>query len=198
MPLPPPSPADAGLPPTALKEWDAQCQALGTGGLAVILRKGGIMETHEGFEVEHRRFLLYPTFLHQNEAELRPEWRGLLRADPDPGTLHLPAVAEVLAVWKVTELERALELEEVQALTGAAIERRFHYRNRPWLHALLLRVSPLRPPMVLAETPQMLGCVSWVPLGQVGSGVSLGEPVLAEGALEDLRAELTSRLGSGG
>ncbi|WP_424951588.1 DUF1802 family protein [Deinococcus sp.] len=150
--------------PPALKEWDTQCQALALGRVALIVRKGGLMETHDGFEVEHRRFLLYSTFLHQNGAELRPEFQSLLRPDPSPGTLTLPAVAEVLAIWKIEELEKALRLEPYQALTAQALERRFHYRNRPWLHALLLRVSPLTPPLTLAETPEMLGCLSWVPL----------------------------------
>ena len=130
------------LPLPALKEWDAQCRALTLGYSALLLRKGGILETHEGFEVEHRRFLLYPTFLHQNAGELRPDFLPLLRPDPAPGTLTLPALAEVVQVWKVENLERALALEPYQALNAGAIERRFRYRNRPWLHALLLRVSP--------------------------------------------------------
>lgn len=74
----------------ALKEWDTQCQALTSGRSALLIRKGGIMETHEGFEVEHRAFLLYPTFLHQNPAELRPEFTGLLRDDPELGKIVPP------------------------------------------------------------------------------------------------------------
>ena len=177
----------------ALKEWDTQCQALTQGRLSLIVRKGGIMETHDGFEVEHRRFLLYPTFLHQNPAELRPEFQPLLRPDPAPGTLTLPALAEVVGVWKVEELKLVLKLEPYQALTAQAIERRFHYRNRPWLHAMLLSVQPLTPPLQLAETPEMLGCLSWVPL----EGVTLPElgPATNSGAeLAGLKAELDALL----
>lgn len=177
------------MPFTALKEWDTQCQALASGRAALIVRKGGIMETHDGFEVEHRRFLLYPTFLHQNRAELRPEFQPLLRPDPLPGTLALPALAEVVAVWKVEDLDLALKLEPYQALTAAAIERRFAYRNRPWLHAVLLRVSPLTPPLSLAETPELLGCLSWVPLEGV-SLPELGPPSRPEPELQALHAEL--------
>lgn len=173
---------------TALKEWDTQCQALTSGTSALLIRKGGIMETHAGFEVEHRSFSLYPTFLHQNPAELRPEFAGLLRDDPQPGRIVLPALAQVVAVHKVESLERALALEPYQALTAGAIERRFHYRNRPWVHALLLRVRPLAQPLVLEETPEMLGCVSWVPLPDFTA--EAGAPVLPEGELERLRAEV--------
>ncbi|GGJ74853.1 hypothetical protein GCM10008939_18960 [Deinococcus aquiradiocola] len=161
--------------------------------MAVVVRKGGIMETHAGFEVEHRRFLLYPTFLHQNPVEVRGEFRGLLRADPAPGVLVLPALAEVVAVYRVESLERAVQLEPFQVLTAEAIERRFAYRNRPWVHAVLVRVSPLVPPLVLEETPEMLGCVSWVPLpGGVLSGV--GGQVRPEGELLALREELDGLL----
>jgi hypothetical protein len=180
-------------PLSALKEWDTQCQALTTGRAAVILRKGGIMETHDGFEVEHRRFLLYPTFLHQNPAELRPEYQSLLRPDPQPGRIVVPALAEVVQVWKVEDLTRARALEPLQALTAGAIERRYHYRNRPWLHALLLRVSPLPAPLPLDETPQMLGCVSWVPLGL--TEVQTGEPVRSEDELQALTDRIGALLG---
>jgi hypothetical protein len=179
--------------PPALKEWDTQCQALAFGRVALIVRKGGIMETHDGFEVEHHRFLLYPTFLHQNGAELRPEFQPLLRPDPLPGTLTLPALAEVIAVWKIEDLEQALRLEPYQALTAAAIKRRFAYRNRPWLHAILLRVSPLTPPIQLAETPEILGCLSWVPLPELTLPAP-GSPVRSEAELEELHAELTGLL----
>ena len=180
-------------PPTALKEWDAQCQALRLGQLSLVVRKGGIMETHDGFEVEHRRFLLYPTFLHQNPPELRGEFQSLLRPDPLPGTLTLPALAEVVSVWKVEDLALALRLEPHQALTAQAIERRFAYRGRPWLHALLLRVLPLTPPVELPETPEMLGCLSWVPL----EGLALPEPGPAarpESEVQALRGELDTLL----
>jgi hypothetical protein len=177
----------------ALKEWDAQARALSTGQTAVILRKGGIMETHDGFEVEHREFLIYPTFLHQNGAELRPEFQSLLRDDPAPGHIVVPARVEVVAVHKVESLEQALALEDLQALNASAIERRFHYRNRPWLHAMVLRVAPLEPPLMLTETPQMLGCLSWVPL-EGEPELYAGPPALSEAALQKIQAEIESRL----
>ncbi|MFC4638648.1 DUF1802 family protein [Deinococcus hohokamensis] len=180
------------MPLPALKEWDAQAQLLTQGRLSLLIRKGGIMETHEGFEVEHRSFLLYPTFLHQNPEELQPQYRDLLREDPTPGTIQFPALAEVVVVHRIETLDRALQLEPWQALSAAAIERRFHYRNRPWVHALLLRVRPLLTPLVLPETPGMLGCVSWVPLGEVE--VEAGEPVIGEADLEQRRRALDQLL----
>ncbi len=180
----------------ALKEWDAQVQALLRGEVALILRKGGILETHEGFEVEHGSFYLYPTYLHQNAPELRPAFRGLLHPDPQPGTVTLPAHAEVLAVWKVESLDKLLALEDMQALSAAAIERRFAYRGRPWLHALLLRVTRLTDPPRFAETPEMLGCQSWVPLdrGSLPAGSQDGSAAHDNAQLAGVRAEIERRL----
>lgn len=176
----------------ALKEWDAQVRALSRGDSALLLRKGGIMETHDGFEVEHRSFLLYPTFLHQNPAELREDARAELRPDPSPGVIVMGALAEVVDVWKVTDLDRAVALEDLQSLGAGAIERRFRYRDRPWLHALLLRVTVLDEPVALPETPEMLGCVSWVPL--TGRDVT-GRAVLDDERLTALRSEIGRRVG---
>jgi hypothetical protein len=57
---------EEGLLSIALKEWATLCRALETGRQIILLRKGGIYESAGEFEVEHRRFLLFPTYLHQN------------------------------------------------------------------------------------------------------------------------------------
>ncbi|WP_309570492.1 DUF1802 family protein [Deinococcus sp.] len=176
---------------TALKEWDAQCQLLTSGTLSVLVRKGGIVEPQGGFEVEHRSFLLYPTFLHQNPVELRPEFRAHLRTDPDPGRVHVPALAEVVAVHRVEDESRLAALEDMQGLTLGALERRFAYRGKPWVHVLVLRVRPLLAPLVLPETEAMLGCVSWVPVGDVD--VQAGAAVVPEAELE-ARAEVLAQV----
>ena len=150
---------------TALKEWDAQVCALETGRASLIVRKGGIVEKNGEFKVEHTRFWLYPTFLHQNPGELRPAFSDLLRDDPRPGTLEIHAFAQVERVWKLTHLDLVKSLEPHQCLTADALERRFEYRDKPWVHALLLRVHILKKPVLLEETSDYAGCVSWVPLG---------------------------------
>lgn len=181
-------------PLSALKEWDVQCQLLTQGTTNLLIRKGGIMETHDGFEVEHKRFLLYPTFLHQNPEELRSEFHNQLRDDPQPGHIQVPALAEVVAVHKVENLEQALALEPQQALTAAAIQRRFEYRKRPWVHALLLRVKPLIQPLKLEETSDMLGCISWVPLSE--QQFKVGEAVQDEATLKQRQEQLAEMLAS--
>jgi hypothetical protein len=150
---------------TALKEWDAQIQALKIGRTALIVRKGGIVEKSGEFEVTHERFWLYPTFLHQNPGELKLEHHDLLRENPEPGLVTLRSFAVVEGVWKLENLETIRNLESENALTADALERKFRYRNKPYVHALLLRVYNCDP-ITLPETEAYAGCVSWVPLEQ--------------------------------
>jgi hypothetical protein len=150
----------------ALKEWDAQIQALETGQTALVIRKGGIVEARGEFKVEYREFWLYPTFLHQNSGELRSPFSSLLRPDPTSGQVSIRSFARVERVWKLENLETIKALESHQCLTAAALERKFHYRNKPWVHALLLRVYKLEPAQTIIESELQRGCVSWVPLEQ--------------------------------
>jgi hypothetical protein len=55
----------------ALKEWAVVCKALEEGRQVLLLRKGGIMEYKQGFEVKHDKFLLFPTFEHQSKESIR-------------------------------------------------------------------------------------------------------------------------------
>ena len=176
---------------TALTEWDAVTRAVLEGRTALLVRKGGILEQKDGFGVQHGAFWLYPTFLHQNPAELRLEHHDWLRDPPQPGHVQLEAFCTVEGVWKIENLETARALEVFNALTADALERRFLYRNKPWVHAILLRVHRADPHAIL-ETPAYAGCTSWVPLEEDLS-VTEPKPVMSDlefsrvkGALEDL------------
>lgn len=178
----------------ALKEWNAQIQTLLQGQYAVLIRKGGIIEKNLEFEIEHREFFLYPTYLHQNKLEIKSEHLALVEDHLAPEQVHFTAFARVKAVWKVEDLSRALQMEPFQALNQKAIERRFLYRNKPYVHVLMLEVSRLEQPFELLETPEMLGCLSWVPLDQ--EHVVKANPVLPDGDLQRLFHELQSILGA--
>src|SRR3954469_6548443 len=70
----------------ALKEWATVCEALGAGRQIILLRKGGIFEAAGGFEIEHRQFLLFPTYVHQNPHMLKNEgikWFEPRSTEPD-------------------------------------------------------------------------------------------------------------------
>lgn len=183
---------------TALKEWAVLADAMGRGEIVAMVRKGGIREQRAGFSVRHDRFLLYPTFFHEKAAELAPRFLPTLAAahasQPPAGQIRLELVAEVAAVWRVTELTRLRAIDGEHGLTPAAVEARFHYKNRPGVQVVAARVLRLPAPVLLAEARRYGGCVSWVELDdavQVGGAA----PVLPDAALDAHLARLRDALG---
>jgi hypothetical protein len=158
--------------PTALKEWAAICRALATGRQDVILRKGGIVEPGGAFRVDHRRFLLVPTFLHQSAEQLIPEASDLLEgidADrPPEGTIVLTHEAEVLRASRVESLTALARFRGRHVWADAVVAERFH-RWRDELHVLEVAVRPLAEPLILPWHDDYGGCKSWVDLHAVHS-----------------------------
>ncbi len=154
----------------ALKEWAVVVDALLRGEHALLLRKGGIMERRDGFQVEHKSFFLFPTYLHQTGANLAGALRGRLpkveAMRPMTNVVFLTAFARVeLAQW-TDDLSLLQRLDGLHALTASAVEERFRYGDRPGLWALLLRVYRLRTPCEIPDRPEYAGCRSWVPLAE--------------------------------
>ena len=152
----------------ALKEWAIVDQYVGSGRQVVLLRKGGIHEQKGGFEVEHREFFLFPTYVHQKAEDLVPaaraEYEAVVAAAPTDRTAILRHYAVVDEVVAVTSSEPLRLLADQHILSWPAVEGRFWYRNRPGLHVLLLRAYRLPRPLTLANREAYDGCVSWVEL----------------------------------
>ena len=181
----------------ALKEWAVLCDALAAGDVVAMVRKGGIREQRAGFSVRHERFLLYPTFFHEKEAELQPRFRDRLAASHArhvPGVVRVDLVATVAGVWAVQELERLRAIEGEHGLAWPAVESRFHYKNRPGVQVVAVRVARLSAPVELPEARRYLGCVSWVALDDA-LDVTGAAPVLDGDAMRRRVAALTSALG---
>ena len=183
---------------TALKEWKVLCDALADGVVVAMVRKGGIREQRAGFSVRHDRFLLYPTYFHEKAAELQPRFRdGLERSHaerPAEGRLRVELVADVAAVWRVRDLETLRAIEPEHGLAWPAVESRFHYRGRPEVQVVAVRVSRLAHPVELPEQRRYLGCVSWVALDE-GVDVGGAAPVLADDAFAARLGRLRGLLG---
>jgi len=153
----------------ALKEWAIVCQALADGRQALLIRKGGIQEMKGGFEVTHRNFWLFPTYVHQKVTDLVPtvheEFRAI-QAAPPPGMLSIRLYATVEHAVKVTDLDRLRGLADQHVLSWECVAGRFHYRNKPGLHVLVVRVYRRPEPLLLPQKAWYDGCVSWVDLDQ--------------------------------
>jgi hypothetical protein len=184
---------------TALKEWAVLVDAMQRGDIVAMVRKGGIREQRAGFSVRHERFMLYPTFFHEKEAEVAERFRPGLAAShaarPAEGRIRLACLAEVVALWRVATLEPLRAIDGAHGLAWPAVESRFHYKQRPGVQVVAVRVRRLRAPIDLPEARRYGGCVSWVELDD-DVDVAGAAPVLDERVLAARVAELTEVLGA--
>jgi len=172
----------------AFKEWAVICRALATGRQAIILRKGGIAEPGSLFQLEHGRFWLYPTYVHQQVEGIKPEALPLLCAAeaerPPAGTVRLSHFVEVPGVYEVRDLDTALALADLHLWSEATVRTRFAYR-RPGLFVLPVRVFRAAQAHELPETVWYAGCRSWVEL-ENALPTADAVPVLDDAAYRDV------------
>jgi hypothetical protein len=179
----------------ALKEWAVVCAALAEGRQIMLLRKGGIYEAGGEFELEHRRFLLFPTYLHQNRAMLKAaEQNKIEPAVAEPATVQLSAAAEVTDIIQATNRAAVDRLDSEHLWSRRLIDMRFDYKPERPLYVLLLRVYRLAEAAEIENTPAYAGCKSWAPLERpIRAGAGLA--ALSEARYEQKRQWILSSLG---
>jgi hypothetical protein len=177
----------------AFKEWAVICKALALGRQALVLRKGGIAETTGSFALEHTRFWLFPTYLHQERAGLQESaWPLLDEVDaarrPPGGPVRLSHFAEVSGVYRVRDQARALLLGHLHLWSPETVTKRFSYRV-PEIYVMPVRVWEAAQAVELPGDPYYEGCRSWVELKRE-LPTEGARPVLPESALQDLHRQL--------
>ena len=179
----------------ALKEWAVVCRALEQGRQMILLRKGGIYESAGEFEVEHRHFLLFPTYLHQNKPMLKPEaHEGYQPLAEEPSEVALAAAGVVTDIIRLQSRGQMDAIDDEHIWTPPLIDMRFNYRPENPLYLLLLRAYRLRQPVSIINTPAYAGCKSWVPLDQpVETGDALA--VMDDVKYEVWRKSILERVG---
>ncbi len=151
----------------ALKEWDIVCRALQAGSQAILLRKGGIYESAGVFELEHSRFALYPTFVHQHLPSIKPAHRATVVAQQqEPSEITITAWAECRQIIPVPCRAQLEQLDDLHLWDKPLLDMRFAYRPDYPLYLVLLRAWRLPQPVQMAAHPDYAGCKSWVPLKQ--------------------------------
>lgn len=173
----------------ACKEWASVCAALATGRQTVLLRKGGIAEPTGDFQVQSKWFWLYPTYVHQQQNQLRETaWleKGQVFRAPAKKIrfFHLAEVVETFHLMNLKVLEK---LEPLHVLSKECIRARFAYRT-PGLTVILVRMHEMQTAVEIDETPFYSGCKSWVHL-ESPLNVSKISPVLAS---EDFSREVNN------
>ena len=164
----------------ALKEWAAVVKALENGNQTVLLRKGGILETASGFSVESKKFLLFPTFEHQELSSLKSQFYGYLAEvrenQPEPGANKLASYAEVIEECDISDMEKLEALSPFHIWSDSYIKERMNWMPQKPMKAMFLRVFKTKQSeiLVLAEYQ---GCKSWI---EINVNAESGQSVLSD------------------
>lgn len=169
---------------TALKEWSIVCDLLLTGELSLLLRKGGIHEPAGPgvFELEHTRFLLYPSYVHQKPEMLKPALRDRVHVlDQEPAEITFQGFGAAEKIWQVPSREAFDRLDHLHVWSPAQIDMRFNYKPDRPLYLVAVRAHRLPDPRTIQNHAEYTGCRSWIDL-RPSDGVSDEEatPVLAD------------------
>ena len=151
---------------TAFKEWAIVVDALGRGEQILILRKGGIAEGRGGFQIEHPKFLLFPTLFHQQRESVLPaaqqRYDEIAPRLPAPEIIRLEYFAEVAAWRNLDSLSSAESLRGQHVWRDEVIAARFDWGHAQNIFAIAVRVHRLPLPIELPASPAYGGCKSWV------------------------------------
>lgn len=182
----------------ALKEWAVVCRALEEGRQSVLLRKGGIIEETRDFALVERRFLLYPTYEHQDVASVQEPYRtwfaDTLRVRPPDDVVRMSSWAEVTDLYLTHDLEALLDISDAYAWSEEYIRMRMAYKPRKPMNIVVVRSYKLPSPVDVPVLEHFAGCKSWVPLDK-GVPLDGSTEVLSEDVHTERVDDLVARLG---
>lgn len=153
----------------ALKEWSIVCRALEDGKQSILLRKGGILEYKEGFEISQKIFLVYPTLEHQSKEYLQQDYLQefeLLLEKNDPNfeykTNTITILAQIEGIQEFNDESKLAKLEKYHIWNEKYVNMRMSYNPKKPMNALLLRIYKLPEPISVKVNPEWAGCKSWI------------------------------------
>ena len=171
----------------AFKEWATVIRALETGRQTLLLRKGGISEDGQ-FRMQHRAFLLYPTYEHQYVDLLQPQYHGLMRKTnaeaPPVNVTRITGYAEVADLFHLKDKAAVLALKEHYVWNEEYVRTRFNFKPEWPLYGIVLRAYRLPEPVDLPFRKEYGGCRSWIELEREIS-VDAAIPALPNDAFQE-------------
>lgn len=174
----------------ALKEWAVVCRALEEGRQTVLLRKGGILEYRQGFEVKHDRFILFPTYEHQAIEHLQADYAGKLdsvfKEQPPAESNVLSSYAEAHRVAEIKDPSVLKHLEKYHVWSESYVNARMAYNPRKPMSVILVRVYNLQNPIKVDTKKEWAGCKSWIPIDVEAAG----RPALGDSAFLKVESEV--------
>ena len=188
-----PQPTALGV---GLKEWAIVCMALEQGQQAVLLRKGGIYEAAGEFELEHREFVLLPTYLHQRAESVKSPWRShIAMVAAEPEQILVKSWARVRQIFRVPSRTALEALDDLYLWDKPLLDMRFGYRPNSPLYLILLETFLLATPTAIVNHPAYAGCKSWVPL-QLELDLRGSAPVLRPAQIQQLSERIQLAFGN--
>ncbi len=182
---------------TAFKEWAVVVDLLGRGEQILILRKGGIAEGRDGFQIEHQEFLLFPTRYHQQRESVtdpaRARYDELSPGWPPEHLVRIEYSGQVAASRRLACLSDAEALRGQHCWTDEVVKARFDWGTAQNIYAFALRVFRLPRPVELPVLGSYGGCRSWVELEtdvQTSGGTPVLDPVAFDQKLNRFLAAL--------
>ena len=174
----------------ALKEWAVVCRALEAGRQTVLLRKGGILEYRQGFEVKHDRFMLFPTYEHQSRKHLQPDYAGkidsVLKGQPPAESNVLSSYAEARRVAEINDASVLKQLDKYHVWSESYVNARMAYNPQKPMSVILVRVYNLQNPIRVDTKKEWAGCKSWIPIDVEAAG----RPALDDSAFSMIESEV--------
>ncbi|MEM8612200.1 MAG: DUF1802 family protein [Cyanobacteria bacterium P01_H01_bin.105] len=150
-----------------LKEWSIAVEALVQGQTILLLRKGGIREVDNCFQVPHQQVWLYPTYEHQKPHLLKPQWAGQVapvEAGWHPPQITIQAWANIGHIWVVKNEQAVQALLPFHIWNEQFVTERFRWKPSQPLYLLLLRVHKLTTPAQINWHSDYGSCQSWLTL----------------------------------
>lgn len=168
----------------AFKEWAVIVEALACGRQTIILRKGGIHESSGGFEMERSAFFLFPTFEHQNPADIIESERASLektirQSHRKSEAIPIQFLARVRDYAKIEDQSQLALLRSLHIWSDEAVRKRFQFGREKMIHAMRVRIYRLPEVFLLENKPSYGGCKSWVRLEETISDKN-AKPVLSD------------------
>jgi len=168
----------------SLKEWATVVKALENGDQTVLLRKGGILETDSGFKIESKKFLLFPTFEHQESTHIKPQFQNYLdtvmQKIPKEGFNRITSYAEVLEEKDVSSEEKISSLSSFHIWSDSYINERRNWMPEKPFKVIFLKVFQV-PEFEIPIKSEYHGCKSWI---DINANLETGKSALTDSELE--------------
>jgi hypothetical protein len=160
-----------------LKEWAIAIDALYSGDLMLLLRKGGIRDPARPFAFPHPQALLFPTYEHQITQSLKTAY--LQETRPPEAELYLNAWVNITHSFALNALPEIEALMPFHIWTSDFITERLKWNPQQPLQVLCVRTYRLASPVRLVRSPHYSGCRSWITL-ETPISVDRKDPAISE------------------